>query len=248
MEKRPETLNFGFSITNTKTMNTTQKTARMTGFLYLMVAICSGFAYAIVHKNLVVAGNAAATADNIIHNRGLFRLGLMLDLTGQVFFTLLPFYLYKILYRIQPDTAAWMAVLAWIGVPIACINLVSQFAAGQLLSGAGYLSAFETDQLQALSLLFLDIHAHGVLIAQIFWGIWLLPLGILVYRSKFLPKFLAILLILSVGVYVIGSFIAFLAPRYAGAFGLMYIVPATAELGMCLWLLIRGVKPLKRMK
>lgn len=136
-----------------------------------------------------------------------------------------------------------MVSLVVAAVLIACLNMLNQFAALHLLSGAGYLTVFEPDQLNTMAMLFLDLHNHGILIAEIFWGLWLLPLGLLVIKSGFLPRILGVLLIIAYFGYLIDVLTNFLFPGYSAIISPIATTPsAIAELSVVLWLLIKGVK------
>ena len=218
-----------------------RKVARIAGFLYLIVAVCGGFANFFARVNLIVPGDAAATVKNITASESLFRIGLVSDLVAQTFFLLLILALYKLLKPVNKNYAVLMVTFAVIGVPIACVNLVNQYAVLLLLSGADYLTVFEANQLNSLVMLFLNLHDVGYSIAHVFFGLWLLPLGFLVFKSGFLPKFFGIMLMLATFGYLTGILINFLFPDYAALIEPVYIQPAIAEITFCLWLLLRGV-------
>jgi hypothetical protein len=163
----------------TKEKMNPNKTARIAGFLYLLHAVFAFFSMMYVPSILIVPGDAATTANNIMASESLFRIGSVSDLIAQIIFILLVLVLYKLLKPVNKNHALLMVIFALVGVPIAMLNLLNQFAALLLLSGADYLTVFTADQLQALVMLFLDLQKHGVFIAQIFWGLWLFPLGYL---------------------------------------------------------------------
>jgi hypothetical protein len=225
-------------------MKSDKKTARIAGLLYLLVAVFYGFAH-FFRVSLTVPGDATATVNNIIASEGLFRISFVSGLIGQTLFILLGLALYVLLKPVNKNIALLMVIFVLVSVPIAMLNLLNQFAALLLLSGADYLKAFETDQLHALGMLFLNVLDHGTLIAQIFWGIWLLPLGYLVFKSGFLPRILGVLLMIAAFGYLIGSLASFLFPNYDEIIELVYYEPAIAEISFCLWLLIRGVNQAK---
>ncbi len=131
-----------------------------------------------------------------------------------------------------------MVIFFLVAVPIAMLNQLNQFAALLLLSGADYLTVFTADQLQALVHLFLDLHEHGISIAGIFWGLWLFPMGYLVFKSGFLPRILGVLLIIGCFGYLIDSFTFFLLPNYEVDIALFTF---WGEVLLPLWLLIKGV-------
>jgi hypothetical protein len=191
-----------------------------------------------VRSHVFVPGNAAATAKNIVASEGLFRSGVVSWLIGQTVFILLLLALYKLLKPVNTNHALLMVIFALVGVPIAFINELNQLAALLLLSGAGYLTVFEADQLHAQAMLFLDLHQHGISIAQVFWGLWLLPLGNLVFRSGFLPRILGVLLMIGGFGYLIDSVTFVLFPNFDATISQFTFI---GELLLPLWLLIKGV-------
>ena len=235
-------------MTTKKEMNSINKTARSAeispniyarvyGLLYL-VHFGSFFNLGFVRQSLIVPGDAAATVNNIMASESLFRLGIVSDLIAQTVFIFLVLILYKLLKPVNKNLALLMVILALVGIPIAMLNLLSHSAALLLLSGASYLTVFTADQLQALVMLFLELQTHGVSIANIFWGLWLLPLGYLVFKSGFLPRILGILLIIAGFGYLIDFFTFFLFPNFDTTISLF---TWWGELLFALWLLIKGV-------
>ena len=214
-----------------------KKTARVAGFLYLIMFPFALFSL-YIRSNLIVPGDAATTANNIMASEGLFRSGIVSWLIGQTIFILLILALYKLLKPVNKNHALLMVIFALVGVPIAFINELNQFAALLLLSGADYLRVYEADQLYAQVLFFLDLHEHGVSIAQIFWGLWLFPLGYLVYKSGFLPRILGVLLMIGCFGYLIDSVTFILFPNFDVTISQFTFI---GELLLPLWLLIKGV-------
>ena len=212
--------------------------ARLAGVLYLLLVVFGAYSFFFVSSSLIVPGDAAATANNIMASESLFRSGIVSWLIGQTVWILLVLVLYKLLKIVNKNAALLMVIFALVAVPIAFINELNQFAAVLLLSGADHLTVFETDQLHAQVMIFLDLHTAGFSIASIFWGLWLLPFGYLVYRSGFLPRILGILLIIGCFGYLIDFFIFFLFPNFD-----VEVSPITSvgEILIALWLLIRGV-------
>jgi Domain of unknown function (DUF4386) len=218
-------------------MNSINKTARMAGFLYLVLAVLSAFGLVYVPSVLIVPGDAAATANNIVTSESLFRLGFVSNLiafTVNVFVVLL---LYKLLKPVNKNIASLMVILILVGLGIAMLNEVNQFVALLLLSG-NYLTAFTAEQLQALASLSLDIYQQGFSVAHIFWGLWLFPLGYLVFKSGFLPKVIGVLLILAGVGYLVDFTLFFLFPDITVTVSNFTFV---GELLLILWLLIKGV-------
>ena len=218
-------------------MRSHKKTARIAGFLYLGVAVCSGFA-AVVRSSLIAPGDAAATASNIIAGQLLFRSGIVCDLTGQAFHILLALSLYELFNSVSKTGALILVVLALIPVPIACINTLNQIAVLPLLISADYLKVFDPHQLQAQAMLYLDLHNNGVLIAQVFWGLWLLPLGYMVLKSAYVPGVLGALLIVAGLGYLVDSLGGFLSATHD--FNIA-VFTFWGEVFFLLWLLIKGV-------
>jgi hypothetical protein len=211
-------------------------TARVAGFLYLLVVPLGIFGSLYVPSKLIVTGDAAATASNLMASEMLFRLGIVSDLLAPLVLILVVLFLYNLLKPVNKDMAWLMVIFLLLGVPIALLSKVNQFAALQLLSGADYLTVFTTEQLQALALQFLRLHDRGGTIAAIFWGLWLFPMGYLVFKSGFFPRILGILLMISCFGYLINSFATFLGYTVnTGLFG------ALGEVLFILWLLIKGV-------
>ena len=165
-------------------MNSINKTARMAGFLYLMYMVTTIAADVFGRSKLIVFGDAAATARNIMASEWQFRIGIMGDLVSAVFFLLAAWALYALLKPVNKDLALSFVLLNLGGVAVYSINLLNQFAAVLLLSGADYLKVFQADQLQALAMFFLNLHHNGYWIAQIFFGAWLFPLGIFGFQVR----------------------------------------------------------------
>ena len=209
--------------------------ARLAGFLYLLV-VPLGLIALSVSSGLVVPGDAIRTADNILASESLFRLGIVSDMLASLVMLMVALVLYQLLKPVHRNMALLMVIFVLIAVPIALFNKINEFAALQLLSGGDDLSAFTADQLQALALFFLRLHSRGGNIAFIFWGLWLFPLGYLVFKSGFLPRILGILLMITCFGYVINSFASFLGYTVnVGTFA------ALSEILFILWLLIKGV-------
>jgi hypothetical protein len=213
------------------------KTARTAGLLYLPPWVLSLIAM-VLRQGLVVPGDAAATANNIVASGSLFRLTIVMDLAVQVVFVWLVLVLYKLLKPVNRNHALLMLTLFLVSVPIAMLNELNHFAALLLSSGADYLAAFTADQAQALVPLFLDLHEYGIMIAYIFWGLWLFPLGYLVFKSGFLPRFLGIYVMVSCFGYLIDFSTFLFLPSFGVAINMF---TGWAELVLCLWLLIKGV-------
>lgn len=218
--------------------NSIQRTARLAGLLYLLTMPFSIFGFFYVPARLVVPGNAAATADNIAGSEGLFRAGIVAWLIGITIYVVLSLLLYRLLKPVNKTYALLMVIFILLSIPIAFINEINRLAVLLLLSGADYLKTFQTDRLQAQAMFFLDLHAQGIGIAQIFWALWLFPMGYLVFKSGFLPRILGILLSIAGLGYLAESFAFFLFP--ASGVTIVWFT-FLGEVVFPVWLLVKGV-------
>jgi hypothetical protein len=223
-------------------MNLLKKTARGAGILYIIMDVFMIFSGMVVDPKIYVPGDAVATASNILASEGLFRLGFVSNLVGYTLYLFLVLALYELFKSVDKGQARLMVILVVAGVSVAFLNTLNQYVPILLLSGAGHLSVFNLSQLQTLAMVFLDIFNHGVIIAQIFWGLWLIPLGLLVYKSGFIPKVLGVLLIVGCFGQLIEFLSIFLFPGYSTILTPIAQTAMIGELPIFLWLLIKGVK------
>jgi len=221
-----------------------KKTARLAGLLWLLMFVFGPVAQ-IIRDRLFVAGDMGATAQNIMANEFLFRMGFVSDLIMMTIYVLLPLALYKLLSGVNKNQAVVMVIFVILGTSINMINLLNEFAALQLLGGAAYLSAFSEAQLQAQALLSYELYLHGYEIANIFFALWLVPLGLLVYRSEFLPRVLGILLIVGACGLLVNVLVHFIFPGYPLVNALLQIPQVLAEALFTLYILIRGINEAK---
>ena len=229
-------------------MTTTRKgLARIAGVLYLLVGIFGGFAEGFVDPKMYVAGNAAATAGNVVANAGLVRIGVVSDLLDQTFFVFLALTLYILLKHVHQSVARAMVVLVVIAATITCLNTVFEFEGLRVATGAVNLGAIGPAGSNAQVLLLLDTQHYGILIAQIFFGLWLVPLGYLAYKSAgMFPKWLGVLLIAGGACYLVDLLGLFLVPDIGQRIhGFITIPSAIAEISMVLYLLVIGVRTQK---
>jgi len=223
-------------------MSSPKRLARIAGFLYLLVGIFGGFAEGYVEPKMYVAGNAAATAGNIVANAGLVRLGVVADLLDATFFVFVALALYVLLKHVHKSVARAMLVLVMLAAGITCMAATFEFEALRVATGAVDLGALGAGGSSAMVLLLADLQHYGLLTAQIFFGLWLAPLGYLAYRSGWFPKALGIVLIAAAASYIVDLLVAFLAPDIAKSIhGFATILPAFAEPAMVLYLLVIGV-------
>ena len=222
-------------------MNSNNKTARVAGFLYLLTVVTGAFSLLYVPSQINVHGDATATVNNIMSSESLFRIGIAVGLLGFAVFLLLPLVLYRLLSPVHRNAALLMVMFAMISVPIDFVAIANQLDILSLLHGNVYQQVFAPDQLQAKVMLSLDAYHNKIFVSEVFWGLWLLPFGYLVFKSGFLPKVLGILLMMGCFSYLIGFFGGALFPQYTIPSFVM--LPASlGEIGICLWLLIIGVR------
>jgi hypothetical protein len=223
-------------------MNSPQKTARAAAFVFLIIFFLGMSTELFIRPGMIVPGDGAATVENIAASAALFRLSLVSDLIRQVLLMALTLILYILLKPVNKTIAALMVIFYLVCVPISMLNELNHFAVLLLSSGAGYLTAFKADQLNALVMFFLDLRKYGTFIPQLF-SVWVLLLGYLVFKSGFLPRILGILLMLGGLCYTVSAVLFFLFPNFnATILGLFAFI---GESLFYLWLLIKGVKQQK---
>jgi hypothetical protein len=218
----------------------------MAGFLYLIYMVISIFANVLGRSKLIILGDAATTARNIIASALQFRIGFVLDLVSALLFLLTAWALYVLLKPVNKNLALLFLLLNLGGVAVHCFSDLFLIASQLILSGVDYLKAFQADQLQALAMLSLNIYKNGFSgIAQIFFSAWLFPLGYLVYKSGTLPRFLGIIVMVECFGWLLFPIQFFFFP---GNLVLAYLSSAVGFIGefsLMLWLLIMGAKDQK---
>ena len=229
------------------TMNSPKRLARIAGVLYLLVGIFGGFAEGFVYPKVYVVGDAATTAGNVVANSALVRMGVVADLFNATVWIFLGLTLYLLLKHVNKSVARAMVVLVAIGASIVCLNVVFEFEGLRAATGAVNLAAFGTAGSHALVLLLLDTQHYGIFIAQIFFGLWLVPLGYLAYKSAgWFPKWLGVLLIVGGACYLVDLLAQFLVPDFGQIIhAFIWIPSAIAEISMVLYLLVIGVRTQK---
>jgi hypothetical protein len=224
-------------------MTPTSKNARIAGFLYLLLAIAGPVRLMYIPTTLFVRGNAEATTGNIAAHEALFRLGIVSDLFCGTIIIFVALALFRLFKGVDQYLAVLMVILG--GVLPAAMDffiVLNDSAALILARGADFLSAFDKPQRDALAMLFLRMHNQEILAAEIFWGLWLFPLGMLTYKSRFLPRFLGVWLIINGFGYLAMSLTGLLLPDYASRVESITFPALIGELAFLLWLLIRGAK------
>lgn len=222
-------------------MKSRKAMARQAGLLYLPTVILAPFTLIYIPSALFVRGDATATANNIAAHETLFRVGIVTDLFSVVLWIFIILALYRLLQEVDQTYAVVMVILG--GVMVTIVNFLitlNNLAALILVRGADFLSVFDKPQRDALAMLFLRMHGQGVLAAEIFWGLWLFPLAVLVYRSRFLPRFLGVWLVLNGLAYLAMSFTGLLLPQYAEMVDKATFPALFGELALMLWLVTKG--------
>src|SRR5712671_3624353 len=224
-------------------MTSTRNPGRFACLLYVLMSIPGFFALIYVPSKLIVHGNATATASNIAASETLFRLGIACNLVSQAGFIFVVLALYDLLKGVNQRHAVLMVTLILVAIPIALLNELNAIAALVLVRGADFLSVVEKPQRDNLAMLFLNLHSYGFDIAGIFWGLWLFPLGLLVYRSGFLPRILGVALMVNCFAFLISSLTALVLPHYEALVHGWMRPFGFGEQAFMLWLLIMGAKP-----
>jgi len=225
-------------------MNSTHNPGRVAGFWYLLLTVIAPLRLMYIPSKLFVHGNAAATVNNIATHEWLFRFGIVGDLICGVILIFLVLAFYRLFKGVDQNLAVLVVILG--GVMPAIIDFVSvvnDAAALMLVRGSDFLPVFDKPQRDALAMLFLNLRDHQNTAAEILWGLWLFPLAILVYRSRFLPRFLGVWLIVNGFAYVIISLTGELLPQYQNRVFTISTPALFGELAIMLWLVIKGAKP-----
>lgn len=227
-------------------LNTQQaeKQARLAGILYLIIIILAGFSEGYVRSSLIVTGDPLATVENITGSTGLLRIGMASDLIAFICDALVAVLFYYLLKPVNRTVAMIAMMLRLVAHPaIGSLNLVTHLVALNLVNGAGYLSAFSPEQINATVLTLFETHRYGYLIAGAFFGVHLLFLGYLLSRSELFPSLFGLVLLLAGMGYLIESFGNFLVPGHRELYGWIVAVPAVAgELTFSLWLIVKGIR------
>ena len=224
-------------------MKTVQQQARRAGVLYFVMGLIAPIGLLVVPNAIVVSGDAAATAENIRESGELLRLGIATDLVHQVIAIFLVLALYRLFKPVSESLARQLVVLgALVSVPIVFINTLNYLAALSLTSGADFLSVFGQAELDALAYLFMRLHARGLTVASVFWGLWLFPFGLLAIRSGFIPPVFGYLLFIAGFGYLASATSILVLPQLSPFVSKFAMLLYTGELPIMFWLLIRGAR------
>jgi len=223
-------------------VNSLKKTARVAGLLYFIWVLTGIYDLIVLPAKIIVKGDAAATANKILANEFIFRTGIINNLFSATICVFLLLVLYKLFKNVNEGKAKLMVILFSITLPIVFIMNAFNVTSLMILKGE-VLKTFELNQRQDLAMLFLKINDYGTLSLELFWGLWLIPFGLLVFKSRFIPRIIGVLLILNGVAYIIQCFASLLTPNYqtlVSQFALPFLI--LGEISITLWLLIKGVK------
>lgn len=224
-------------------MDTLHRQARLAGFLYLVLALLAPLRLIYIPTTLFVAGDAGATAANVLAHEALFRWGIVADLCAGTVLVFVVFALYRLLHTVSRPLANVMVIVGGVlPATIYYLNTANDAVALILMKGAPYLDAFDDAQRRSLALLFLRLHGQVVVAAEMLWGLWLIPLAMLVFRSHFLPRFFGVWLALNGLAYIVQSIAGFIAPGSLDGLDTVFMVLQLGEVAFMLWMLLFGAR------
>ena len=224
-------------------MHPLKRTARIAGFLYLLVVLTGPFVLIYVPRKLFVPGDATATASNILAHESLFRAHMAVGLVVELIFIAVVLVLFRLLKEVNLPLATVMVILILIDAPLAFLSVANQLATLAFLRGdANALAVFDQPQRDAIATLLINVDQQGILVSEMFWGLWLLPLAVLVYRSGFLPRFLGVWLFINGLAYVALSLTGLLSSHRLEAISPFVTPILLGEVAFMLWLLIVGAR------
>jgi hypothetical protein len=221
-----------------------KKNARIAGVLYILLGVIAPVRLIYIPNAVLVSGNAQATTANIASHEALLRFAILTDVMAGVLTLFVAMALFRLFREVDRDLASVMLILGGLMVtPIYFFNLLNDAAALVVARAPSYLAAFNQQQREGLVSLFVRLHSYGVVVNEMFWGLWLLPFAILILKSRLLPRFMAIWLLLNGGAYMLLSVLGILSPQLeAKASGLMFPL-MLAEVATMLWLAFGRLRP-----
>ena len=223
-------------------MHPKKKAGRIAGAIYASMVFVGPFSLIYVPNKLIVRGDATATAANVLNHQSMFGLWIMGDVWMSVIFICLGVALYNLLSGISKPWALLMLSFILVSAAVGFLNTLNSIAGDLLFRGMDFLSVIDKTQRDAVGMLFMRLHTKGTLINELFWGLWLFPFGLLVYRSGFLPHWIGVWLIINCFGYIVLSPVGLFFPAYYGTAFKLAQPLLFGELAIMLWLLIKGAK------
>ncbi len=223
-------------------MDSIRRQARLAGALYALIAVAGPLSLVYLPGKVFSPGAAGSAADHVRASAGLLRLGLGSELLYQTVEVFLILVLYGLFKPVGPKLARSMAVLGLLPIPIVMLNVLSEIAALSLVSGPKFLAGLGGAQADALAALCFFLHGQGLQIAAIFWGLWLVPLGLLIFRCGFIPRILGASVMIAAAGYVLGAAVTLVFPQYARLLAGPAVMLELGEPPIILWLLIFGAR------
>ena len=224
-------------------MIASRKTARIAGLLWLLMVPMGVFSLIYVPGKLIVRGNASETAGNILAHEWLFRIDIVVSLVSIVTWMFLALVLYRLFKDVNQQLAALVVILVLVQLPQSFVSQLLQLAALELVRGADFLSVIAKPHRETLAMFCLHVNTLGIHLLEVFWGLWLFPVGLLVYRSRFLPRTIGIWLIINCFAYIVISLTSLLFPEHARTVTNIAYPALFGELAIALWLFFVGVRP-----
>lgn len=223
-----------------------RRKARVAAVFYLITIVTAIFSEIVVRGNVVVSNDAAATARNILASELLYRLGFVADLIASASYVVVTAILYDLLKPVSRNVSLLAAFFSLVGIAIGALNALGHLAPLVFLRAAQHVSAFDAGQLQAMALLSLKLHAQGANISLVFFGLYCVLLGYLIFQSGFLPRTVGVLMAIAGCALLVNSFATFLSPPIANALSMYMLgLDGLGELSLTLWLLVMGVNVIK---
>ncbi len=220
-------------------MNPNKGTARLAGIFFLLMVAFGLFAEIFFRQGIFIPGDAAVTASNILANGLIYRIGILSDILMSLCYLFTAIALYRLLASVNRDLAQMMVLFAAAGSVLLMSNVLNELAPLSMLSSKAFIGAFSEAQLQAMAMSSFDTYNHGYMIGQSFFALWVLPLGLLIWRSKFIPKAYGLLFIIEAACGLLAVAAHFLG--FGGSLEAILLVPGMiAEFAFLGWLLIRG--------
>ena len=218
-----------------------KNTARLAGLLYLIWIITGLYIMFYIPSQIKITDDAVTAAQNILSNEFLFRTGIINDLISSTIWVFLVLILYRLFKQVNERQAKLLVAFVIVQIPTVFIMEAFNITSLMIFKGE-ILKTFELNQRQDLAMLFLKINDYGVLTLETFWGLWLFPLAMLVYRSRFLPRFLGVWLFIDGFALLVLSFTSLLLPQYKDMVYKIAFPAMFGEVAFMLWLLIKGAK------